>query len=109
MSMAWIDAMGDSGIDAYIGIGMGATDYRQPMPRPFPLERIKVPLLALYGSNDYPAVHRQAALITDSLPDLHPASAVQEIPGADHYFNDADDELVTAVAAWLETLVALAE
>lgn len=109
MGMAWIEAVGDSGIDAFIGIGMGATDYQQPMPEPFPLERIKVPLLALYGSNDYPAVHRQAALVTDRLPDLHPASAVQEIPGADHYFNDADDELVTAVTAWLHTLVAPAE
>jgi len=109
MSMAWVEARGDSGIDAYIGIGMGATDYQQPMPGPFPLENIRVPLLAIYGSNDYPAVHRQAAVITKKLPGLHPASAVQEIPGADHYFNDADDALLSAVAAWLATLVTPAE
>jgi pimeloyl-ACP methyl ester carboxylesterase len=104
MSMAWIEAMGDDSISAYVGIGMGATDYQQPMPSPFPLDHIEVPLLALYGSNDYPAVHRTATLITAALPELHPASAVREIPGADHYFNDADDDLVSAVAAWLDTL-----
>ena len=31
MSMAWLNARGNTGIAAYIGIGMGATDYRQPM------------------------------------------------------------------------------
>ena len=105
MSMTWVEAMGDSGIDAYIGIGMGATDYKQPMPNPFPLDKVGIPLLALYGSNDYPAVHRQAELITEMLPDLHPASAVQAVPGADHYFNDADEDLVNAVTTWLDTAV----
>ena len=108
MSMTWIEAMGDSGIDAYIGIGMGATDYGQPMSKPFPLRDIRVPLLVLYGGRDYPAVHRQAEHISTLLPELHPLSAVQMVTGANHYFNDADDDLVSAVVAWLDTLDAAA-
>ena len=34
MSMAWVEARGDSGIDSYIVIGRGATDYQQTMPGP---------------------------------------------------------------------------
>ena len=60
MAMTWIEERGDSAIDAYIGISMGATDYKQPMVRPFPLERMHVPVLDLYGSKDYPAVLRMA-------------------------------------------------
>lgn len=106
MSMAWLDAKGDAGIDALVTIGMGATDYQQPMPKPLPLEKITVPLLSIYGSNDYPAVHRQANELASLLDDMPPLSAVQEVPAADHYFNDHNDELVTAIAAWLDALVA---
>ena len=37
MVMAWIDAKRFRDIDAYIGIGMGATDYKQPMAKPMPV------------------------------------------------------------------------
>jgi len=39
---------------------MGATDYRQPMVEPFALDRMPMPVLDLYGANDYPAVLRMA-------------------------------------------------
>jgi dienelactone hydrolase len=78
------------------------------MSKPFPLRDIRVPLLALYGGRDYPAVHRQAEHISTLLPELHPLSAVQMVTGANHYFNDADDDLVSAVVAWLDTLDAAA-
>ena len=100
MSMAWLEQRGDTAIDAYIGIGMGATDYRQPMPKPFPLDRIRVPLLNIYGSNDYPAVQRLAK----QLQDIHPASSQVRRPGADHYFEGYHEELVAAISAWLNSL-----
>ena len=34
MTMAWVQEFGDADNDAYAGIGMGATDYRQPMLAP---------------------------------------------------------------------------
>jgi pimeloyl-ACP methyl ester carboxylesterase len=104
MSMAWLKQQGDAGIDAYIGIGMGATDYQQPMRRPFPFDRIRVPLLNIYGSNDYPAVQRQAQQLEPLLAGINPASAQIQIEGADHYFDGQNEALVEAVIDWLETL-----
>jgi len=104
MSMAWLRQQGDSDIDAYVGIGMGATDYQQPMRSPFPVDRIRVPMLNIYGSNDYPAVQRQAKELEPLLDGINPASAQIQIEGADHYFDDYNDELVMAITGWLETL-----
>lgn len=104
MSMARLELHGDSDIDAYIGIGMGATDYRQPMPAPFPFERIRVPLLNVYGSNDYPAVQRQAKQLATLLQDMHPASRQVQIAGADHYFEGYYEELAAAIISWLNSL-----
>jgi hypothetical protein len=56
MALDWIREKKDSSIDAFVGLGMGATDYRQPMHQPFPLDWMRVPVLDLYGANDYPAV-----------------------------------------------------
>ena len=37
MAMLWMEQYADQGIDAFVGIGMGATDYQQPMRHPFPI------------------------------------------------------------------------
>ncbi len=62
-------------------------------------------MLDVFGSDDFPAVVREA-----------PARAVAEgsagnalsrqvmVEGADHYFTDKDDELIAVVSAWLESL-----
>ena len=105
MAMNWIDEYGDSAIDAYIGIGMGATDYQQPMVTSFPLEQMKVPVLDIYGSNDYPAVMRMAperkAMIEEA---GNPQSAQRVIDGAEHYFNNHNDQLIEVVSNWLSGL-----
>ncbi len=105
MAMTWIDRVGDSAIDAYVGIGMGATDYKQPMRKPFPLAKMKVPLLDIYGSNEYPAVLQmvpeRAAMIKKA---GNPQSAQRIIEGADHYFGGHNEALVEAVGSWLDGL-----
>jgi len=105
MSMAWLDARGDDRIDAYIGLGMGATDYKQPMRKPFPLEKLEVPVLDVYGGEDYPAVQRGALdRMAEILAAGNAKSAQVVVPGADHYFKDHDDALLEVVGAWLESL-----
>lgn len=102
MTMAWIKQSGDQGIDAYVGIGMGATDYRQPMLEPFPLEDLHVPVLDLFGSADYPAVTKAAP---DRWAAIHTAghsnSAQLVIDGADHFFEGFEEALVSAVSDWV--------
>lgn len=105
MAMSWIDKVGDSGIDAYVGIGMGATDYKQPMRKPFPLAQMKVPLLDVYGKDDYPAVLRMAPERKAMLDKAgNPQSAQQIIEGADHYFAGHNEALLETVANWLDGL-----
>lgn len=105
MAMAFVRRHGDAEFDGFIGIGMGATDVGQPMREPFPLVEMAVPVLDLFGDEDYPSVpgkapDRLAAIRTAG----HPRSAQRMIPGADHFFRDMDEELVDAVAEWLSTL-----
>lgn len=105
MAMNWIDDNGDSAIDAYIGIGMGATDFQQPMAKPFPLARMKVPVLDIHGSKDYPAVLRMAAERKAMMDQAgNPQSAQLMIDGAEHYFNGHNAPLVEAVSDWLNGL-----
>ena len=104
MSMAWLDVIEDPRIAAYIGIGMGATDYKQPMRQPFPFDKLRVSFLSITGSEDYPGVQRMADAIAVRMDGFHPLSAQREISGAEHYYDNHETELVEAVAEWLETL-----
>ena len=105
MAMAFVRHHGDAGFDGFIGIGMGATDYGQPMREPFPLATMTVPVLDLFGEADYPAVLRKApARLAAIRAAGHPRSAQRVIPGAGHFFDDMDEALVDAVTEWLVTL-----
>jgi len=102
MSMAYLEARQFKGIDAYIGVGMGATDYKQPMNRPFPLNRLKMPVLDVWGSDDYPAVHRLAPRRAANIAKTGVGMSKQVVvPEADHYFRDQDEALLEVVNGWL--------
>ena len=105
MAMDWIRTKNDRSIDAFIGLGMGATDYQQPMHQAFPLDWMQVPILDLYGAQDYPAVIRLAPGRKEMIDKTgHEKSRQLVLPGADHYFTDQGDPLVSAVADWLDQL-----
>ena len=105
MAMAFVRRHGDAGFDGFVGIGMGATDYRQPMREPFPLDAMSVPVLDLFGDEDYPAVRREAPGRIAAIRSAgHSRSAQVIVPGAGHFFRDMDGPLVDAVAEWLATL-----
>jgi pimeloyl-ACP methyl ester carboxylesterase len=106
MAMLWLEHSNGNGIDAFIGIGMGATDYQQPMRHPFPFASLSIPVLDLYGERDYPAVHRLAperlALMTKA---ANPYSQQIVAPGADHYFKGQADQLTTTIRDWLNRVM----
>ncbi len=105
MAMRYVTKRGDQRFDAFVGIGMGATDLGQPMREPFPLERMTRPVLDIYGGEDYPAVQRLGALRAQQMQgEGHPLSTQIIVPGAEHYFVDRDADLVDAVAGWLQRL-----
>ncbi len=105
MAMNWIDETGDALIDAYIGVGMGATDYKQDLIRPFPLDKMSVPILDILGTKEYPRVlalaeHRKKILNND----MHPQSQQIYVENADHYFKNKNTELYEEIATWLNNL-----
>ena len=108
MAMEWIrnkeGKVGDM-ITAYIGAGMGATDFGQKMKKPFPYESLKIPVLDVFGSKEYPAVLSKAPGRLLSITKAgNPKSLQVIVPGAHHYFTDKGDELVQPVVKWLDAL-----
>ena len=107
MAMAWVEANKNASekIDAYIGIGMGATDYKQPMTKPFPLAMLTIPVLDVYADNDYPAVLKMAperlAMINHT---GNSQSRQLVITGADHYYINRGEELTRRIIEWLQNL-----
>lgn len=108
MAMEWIrskEGKVDKMISAYIGAGMGATDYKQPMEQPFPLAKMTIPVLDIYGENEYPAVLRMAPGRKAMMKKAGNKKSKQVVvPKANHYFTDQGDAFVESVVGWLETL-----
>lgn len=102
MAMSWIDEAEMIDLQGYIGIGMGATDYKQKMAKPFPIDKLQIPVLDVYGEKDFPAVLRMAA--DRKAAQQNPASRQVAVEGAEHYFKDKGDELVEVVSDWLNGL-----
>ena len=102
MANDWLNANGDDAIQGYVAMGLGATDYGQELKTPFPLANMKVPVLDVYGSEEFPRplsmVESRAAMLQQN---GNPGSRQEMIDGADHYFHDHGEELTEAVAAWL--------
>lgn len=106
MAMQWVRDYDSETIDGFIGLGMGATDYKQPMKQDFPLADMKnIPILDLYGSEDYPAVKRLAperlAMIQKA---GHPASQQLVLDSADHYLKDQGENATQSIASWLNSI-----
>ncbi len=105
MSMHYLDQFGADNLAAFVGIGMGATDYQQPMAQPFPLDKLFLPVLDIYGADDFPAVHRLAPRRWTNIGKTGQALSKQiVVPEADHYFTDRGDELLLAIGDWLKQL-----
>ncbi len=111
MAMAWVAAekkadgkVGEK-IDAYVGIGMGATDYKQPMLNIFPLDQLRVPVLDVYAENDYPAVKNMAEnrkLLMDLAGNKKSKQMV--VKNSNHYYVDKGEVLTQTISQWLNTL-----
>jgi len=105
MAMAWLESTTERPIDAFIGIGMGATDYQQPMQRPFPFATLKIPVLDIYGSEDYPAVHRLAPIRLEKIQlGGHLGSTQVVVDGADHDFATNTEVMTQTISTWLDSL-----
>lgn len=105
MAVPWLQQNPHRGARAFIGVGMGSTDKGQPMPKPFPLEQIKIPILDIRGEYDYPAVMRNAPRRWASMQKAGNAKSQQRVvEKSDHYFTDRGEALLLEVVDWLNRL-----
>ena len=107
MSMSYFDKYGDDKINAYVGIGMGATDYKQKVIKRFPLDIMLKPVLDVYGERDFPGVVRLSES-RKALMDIsgNKKNAQKVIKGADHYYKEerSADNLIKVIDTWLSNL-----
>ena len=108
MVMAWIDLLPvnlSQKIDAFVGIGMGSTDYRQPLRQPVPYEKLTVPVLDVYGENDHSGVIRMAPERLRLLKISGNKNIDQRvIADANHYYVNRGEELTNVIDSWLDEL-----
>ncbi|QTR51429.1 alpha/beta fold hydrolase [Candidatus Thiothrix anitrata] len=84
---------------------MGATDFGQDMALPFPLDKMNVPVLDIYGEKDFPQVISLATERQSLIQKAGNSNSKQMVlPEADHYFKDKGEELTAVVANWLNSL-----
>lgn len=104
MANDWINHNDDTLIDGYVILGAGATDYGQEIQTDFPFAKMRVPILDLYGANDFP---RPMAMLPERKKLMkqgnNSQSMQQQLPDADHYFHESGPRLTQAVADWLNT------
>lgn len=105
MAMSFMDKYGDKMFAAYVGIGMGATDYKQKIVKPYP--SISVPFLDIFAEKDYPGVIRTALKRSKLLAKKpQPKSAQLMIKKSDHYYQSEEhsSELVSKINHWLDKI-----
>lgn len=105
MTNDWLNSNRDTLIEGYVAMGLGATDINQPLQTPIPIARIKVPVLDVYGENEFPAPlkmleSRQRMLEMNG----HAHSRQVMINGANHYFTGYSEPLAEAIIDWLDTI-----
>lgn len=105
MANDWFNHTPDPGVDGYIAMGLGATDAGQDLRTPFPIAGLAVPVLDIYGSEEFPrplemVPARQEMLVRNG----HPGSRQIRVPGADHYFAGYGEEMTGRLGQWLDGL-----
>lgn len=87
-------------VEAFVAIGMQATSNSKEHNAATTLNSIDIPVLDIYGSDDLPGVLKTANKKMSAA--AHNKKFQQQvIPGADHFFDNKNDELIAAIQQWL--------
>lgn len=92
-------------IKGFVAIGMAALSDDPRMNDILSLEKIKMPVLDLYGDADLESVMFSIDDRAESAKKAGNKNFTQKkVTGANHFFDDKNDELLDAVSGWLEKL-----
>ena len=105
MANDWLNHTANPAVDGYIAMGTGATDAEQDLKTPLPFANLSVPVLDIYGSEEFPrpllmVPYRQELLKLNG----NPLSSQVLVDGANHYFTGYGDEMTGELISWLNTL-----
>ena len=104
MAASYLSGKGQQAIQGFIAIGLSVNAGNDTMNSALALEKIRIPLLDLYGSRDLAAVLRSVKARQKAARKAGNASYQQlEIEGADHFFVGMDDTLTRRVYGWLKS------
>ncbi|MBI1423470.1 MAG: DUF3530 family protein [Gammaproteobacteria bacterium] len=99
MANIYLSNKPDPAVHAYVAIGMS-----NPFPKEYDnaaaLSRMKLPILDLYGSQDLEGVINFAKARASASKGNKRYTQVM-VEGANHFFNDMQDELVKRIRGWL--------
>ena len=90
-----------SHISSLVLIGSGAVDKGQKLIYSYPYEKIKIPILDLFGENDFDLVLRKSNERNKSIQKTHSKSQQIIIKSSNHYHNDNSNRVITHVKKWL--------
>lgn len=96
MTSAFLANHPDSGIAGYIGVGLVAGG-EEPLNTNLNLRKVKIPVLDVYAENDSDAkfAENRKRLVSERFKQV-------SIPGATHEYRGHDNEVISAVIAWLK-------
>ncbi len=103
MAASFLAAQPRSGVAAFVAIGMTDITATPEMSSARALEKIRIPVLDLYGGNDLDAVRKSApARAAAARRAGNDKYAQRRVPGADHFFAGMEETLVRQVRTWLK-------
>jgi Protein of unknown function (DUF3530) len=96
-------------VSGFVGIGMSGGGKHTGMDNVVLLKSVHVPVLDLYGENDLDSVlasanARKQSIETRKISASSPNSMQKMVPGADHFFDGKNDELLDEVFTWVKGL-----
>ena len=90
-------------VDGFVAIGMGAYADDPRMDSISALQKIKIPVLDIYGDDDSEAVLKSVKARADAaVKASNPDYTQVEVAASNHFFDGNEEALIEAVATWLE-------
>ncbi|MFW2440554.1 MAG: alpha/beta fold hydrolase [Arenicellales bacterium] len=92
-------------VNGFVAIGMASFADDSRMNSIKALEKIKVPVLDMYGEEDLEPILNSSGARAESAKKAGNKNYTQvKLSGANHFFDGKEDELVESVAGWLDKL-----
>jgi alpha/beta superfamily hydrolase len=104
MMMNWATKAGVANVHALVALGLGAINEEHSRSMLFSPYSINVPILDLFGEEDYEAVLWSAPLRKTAIASTNKASRQIKVESADHFFSGKEEATATIIWNWLGTL-----